>query len=274
MSNQPKVLVVGNKKGGAGKTTISIHMAGILKRYGARVLLIDQDTQRSSGDAHKLRGKLVGKHTFDYQYDPTPLERDGVLAKGAGYDFVIVDTPPGTAEADGDKTVIRPETLNSFTASDLVVIPTQMDRTDIQSVFNYMTICANHLARLKARGISPDRRAIVVPNCLHTNWSYKDERRIIEKAVSRADDGRGVISIATVPVLQYRQYSKTQWVGKTAADLDHDRARYLLEKTVYENILAELGLGDPRPKKEIKLADQYYSQTVVRIYGGTNTNVA
>lgn len=274
MRNQPKILVVGNKKGGAGKTTVSIHMAGILKRYGAKVLLIDQDTQRSSGDAHKLRGKLVGTHTFDYQYDPSPLEREAVLEKGAGFDFVIVDTPPGTAEAEGDKTVIRPETLNSFTAADLVVIPTQMDRTDIQSVFNYMTICANHLARLKARSIGPERKAIVVPNCLHTNWSYKDERRIIEKAVLRADDGRGVISIASVPILQYRQYSKTQWVGKTAADLDHDRARYLLEKTVYEDILTELGIADPRPKKEVKLADQYYSQTIVRIYGGAGAHVA
>ena len=53
MSAQPKtprVIVVGNEKGGAGKSTIALHLTAALLHTGARVGVIDLDLrQRSIG---------------------------------------------------------------------------------------------------------------------------------------------------------------------------------------------------------------------------------
>ncbi|HQP21176.1 MAG TPA: division plane positioning ATPase MipZ, partial [Phenylobacterium sp.] len=38
---QPKVIVVGNEKGGAGKSTLAIHLATALLHGGARVSVLD-----------------------------------------------------------------------------------------------------------------------------------------------------------------------------------------------------------------------------------------
>jgi len=279
MGDQPKVIVVGNKKGGVGKSTVTIHLAGTLHRYGKKVLIIEQDTQGTVADALKMRMKYVGDPSFGYHFQTSKLIREDVLRIGAGYDFVIVDTPPGTAKDGSEesdsahqtpgaaKAAIRPETLYSFTAADLIVIVTKLDRYDLQSVWNYMNICAGHLAHLKKAGVSPDRKAVVVPNNLETGWSYKQERRVIERQTEKCDAGRGIMCMASTPILQYRPYSKLQWAGKTAADLKNDRARYLIEKTFFEDVLSKLGVEDPRSEADKKLANKYRDQSILKIYG-------
>ena len=41
--SQPKVIVVGNEKGGAGKSTLAIHIATALLHSSARVSVLDLD---------------------------------------------------------------------------------------------------------------------------------------------------------------------------------------------------------------------------------------
>ncbi|MDE2355185.1 MAG: tetraacyldisaccharide 4'-kinase, partial [Alphaproteobacteria bacterium] len=43
MSGRAKVIVVGNEKGGAGKSTVSTHVAVALLHEGARVGVVDLD---------------------------------------------------------------------------------------------------------------------------------------------------------------------------------------------------------------------------------------
>ena len=45
---QASVIVVGNEKGGAGKSTIAIHTAVALLHGGARVAVIDLDLRQQS----------------------------------------------------------------------------------------------------------------------------------------------------------------------------------------------------------------------------------
>lgn len=49
-----KTVVVTNRKGGVGKTTISTHLAGALANFGQRTLLIDTDAQGHSSLAFNL----------------------------------------------------------------------------------------------------------------------------------------------------------------------------------------------------------------------------
>ena len=42
---QPKIIALVNQKGGPGKTTITMHLAGTLARRGFKVLVVDADPQ-------------------------------------------------------------------------------------------------------------------------------------------------------------------------------------------------------------------------------------
>src|SRR5512135_199323 len=44
----PRVIVVGNEKGGSGKSTVAIHIAIALMKSGASVATIDLDSRQSS----------------------------------------------------------------------------------------------------------------------------------------------------------------------------------------------------------------------------------
>ena len=44
----PKVIVVGNEKGGAGKSTLAIHLATALMHSGARLSVLDLDLRQQS----------------------------------------------------------------------------------------------------------------------------------------------------------------------------------------------------------------------------------
>src|SRR5687767_3878944 len=45
---EPRVIVVGNEKGGAGKSTIAVHLTTALLYGGAKIALLDLDLRQSS----------------------------------------------------------------------------------------------------------------------------------------------------------------------------------------------------------------------------------
>jgi chromosome partitioning protein len=107
-----------NQKGGAGKTTLSIHMAAALARGGARVLLVDADPQGSALDWSALR---QGEPAFPVIGLPKPVLHREVPTLAAGYDHVLIDGPPQVADI----------TRSAIMASDLVVIPVQPSPFDV-----------------------------------------------------------------------------------------------------------------------------------------------
>jgi chromosome partitioning protein len=131
--NQPKVIVVGNEKGGAGKSTIAVHLATALLHGKASVAIIDLDLRQSSmGRFFANRAAWIAGNKADL---PQPLVRhaseDGValaiadaetqmtaFAKAyasakADADFVIIDTP------GGDTVLSR----SAHALADLIVTP-------------------------------------------------------------------------------------------------------------------------------------------------------
>jgi chromosome partitioning protein len=92
-----RVIVVGNEKGGAGKSTIAVHLAVALLHEGARVAVLDLDQrQQSMGHFFTNRARWVGANAADL---PLPLAIgetagvDAALNLAASCDFAIVDTP-------------------------------------------------------------------------------------------------------------------------------------------------------------------------------------
>jgi chromosome partitioning protein len=99
-----RVIVVGNEKGGAGKSTIAIHLAVALLHEGARVAVLDLDLRQQSFAhffANRARWSAANDATLP---QPRPLQAhdaagiDAALASCADQDFVVIDTPGADTE--------------------------------------------------------------------------------------------------------------------------------------------------------------------------------
>lgn len=113
-------MIVGvlNQKGGVGKTTLSVNLAGCLARIGARVLLIDADPQGSALDWAAARQEAP---LFSVVGFPRPTIHKEIAQLGQGYDHIIIDGPPRVTDL----------ARSAIMASDIVVIPVQPSPYDI-----------------------------------------------------------------------------------------------------------------------------------------------
>ena len=104
-----------NQKGGVGKTTLALHLAGEWARRGKRVTLIDADPQGSALDWSQQRVREGGSRLFGV----VGLARDTLHREAPeiarNVDHVIIDGPPRIAA------LMR----SALLAADLVLIPVQ-----------------------------------------------------------------------------------------------------------------------------------------------------
>jgi chromosome partitioning protein len=125
-----KTLALLARKGGAGKTTLAIHLAVIAARAGKRVLLVDTDPQRSAAAWWRSRPADVPELV---ECDATKLAPVLAAAEEAGVDLVVVDSRP-SVEAD---------TGAVAKLADLVLIPTRPAILDLRAIAETVRVVTN-----------------------------------------------------------------------------------------------------------------------------------
>lgn len=151
---QQSIVAIANQKGGVGKTTTAVNLAGELARYGRRVLLIDCDPQGNAttslgiakrsldlttydvimglagpGDAIRPTGRAgydiipASEHLAGAMVELTAVDRrewrlsDALGQLDQRYDRVLIDCPPSLGLL----------TLNALCAAGRVLIPLQCE---------------------------------------------------------------------------------------------------------------------------------------------------
>jgi chromosome partitioning protein len=112
------IISVLNQKGGVGKTTLSVNIAGQLAAEGARVLLLDADPQGSSLDWAAAREDE--SHFAVLGLPRATLHKD-IGKFTADYDHIIIDGPPRVTDL----------ARSAIMAADLVLIPVQPSPYDV-----------------------------------------------------------------------------------------------------------------------------------------------
>ena len=150
----PSIVALVNQKGGPGKTTLAMCLAGELARRGHRVLVADTDPQRTasrwaaSAPASKpFPARVVGTSGVADRL------RDELRSQIPHYDFIVVDCPPS---ADS------PISRSALLVADLAIVPVVPSPPDLWAGLAIRQVIAGVAETrpgLKARIVVNQRKA-------------------------------------------------------------------------------------------------------------------
>lgn len=124
MAGAAQVVTIAQQKGGAGKTTLAIHLAIQWSRAGRKVAVLDIDPQQSLSRWGSLRRDKLGL------VEPQIVTATGWRTAGEvdklsrSHDLVVIDSPPHT----------ETEARVAVRAASLVVVPVQPSVMDLWAV--------------------------------------------------------------------------------------------------------------------------------------------
>jgi len=190
------VISFANPKGGAGKTTSALLLAGELAVKGARVAIIDADPERWISQWGRLPGKPATIDIIADVTEDTIVDHIESAAKKA--QFVIVDLE-GTASL---------MVANAVGMSDLVIIPAQGASMDAKGAAKTIKLIRNQ-ERMTRRSI------------LHSILLTRTSAAIASRALRNVRDqlDKAGIDIFSTSIVERAAYRDIFDFGGTLADL-------------------------------------------------------
>lgn len=128
-----KVVTIAQQKGGAGKTTIAVHVAVALVQRGYRVALIDVDPQGSLTKWHYIREERFGEGNTGITFAALSGWRvaNEVARLRRTHDIVLIDSPPH----------VESEARTAIRHADQIIIPVQPSPTDLWATMATVELC-------------------------------------------------------------------------------------------------------------------------------------
>ena len=126
------------QKGGAGKTTVSIHLAVLAMQRDIASCIIDCDPQQSATGWYEERSDSDPPVVDGYQPEGRRLDQTGTLARmlrvaeNDEYDMAIIDTAPHAAGAIGE----------AARAADFCIVPCRPAILDLKAIGKTIEILA------------------------------------------------------------------------------------------------------------------------------------
>ncbi|MCH4158710.1 MAG: AAA family ATPase [Bifidobacterium minimum] len=236
-----RVIAMCNQKGGVGKTTSAINIAGTLSQYGRRVLVVDFDPQGAATVGLGINANTVESTVYTVLFDPTidprtvichtdfenidvlPANIDlsaaeiqlvtevgreqilaGVLRRVRDdYDVIIIDCQPSLGLL----------TVNALTAADGVIIPVAAEFFALRGV----ALLMQSIEKVQSR-INPDLRVYGVLVTMYTRTLHSQEvlqriheafqNKVLHTVISRSiklPDS----TVAAAPITVYAPTHKT-----------------------------------------------------------------
>ena len=132
-----KIISIANRKGGVGKTTLSILLAtSLATKKGLKVCLLDTDSQKSA-----LNRRLIEKSQNEEAEAPYPIEHVypkyltmELKYRSEEYDVILIDVPRLT---DSEKDT---EVVTAIVHCDTVIIPTTAAEMDVVATNDFLKI--------------------------------------------------------------------------------------------------------------------------------------
>lgn len=208
-----RIIVVANLKGGVGKSTIAINLASALASSGARVVIIDADSQGTSSfweTQGQLPAKAQAMPLDDGESEPSfftrlfqsGAARERVRIEGwkqavtsANADFIVIDCPPHVGLA----------TRTAISIADLVLVPVTASTADFAATAPAMRLIAS------ARKLRGKPKCLLVPSKIDRNTATG---RNIELILRRF--GEGVAPAVSQRVAYADSIAFGKWVGDYA----------------------------------------------------------
>ncbi|PHN07789.1 ParA family protein [Flavilitoribacter nigricans] len=147
-----KIIIVGNQKGGAGKSTVVSMVANALANapYQHKVLLVDADIQQSIikrrlGDVRFIEGvtpyEVVYKNIAQFQKDIKQLDQE--------YEYIIID-PPG--KLDVNLPADQQEVTKFLLYADHLFIPFAPGNYVVESTIDFLKVALQIKKVRKSKG--------------------------------------------------------------------------------------------------------------------------
>lgn len=209
----PHVLAVANQKGGCGKTTISMNVAGCLGRGGYRVLLIDADPQASAIQWRNNREE--SGLPFHVQAFPFPTIHRELPPQWeqAGYDLVLIDCPPGAATAINRTADI---TRSALLVSHAVLMPVRPTPLDYQASATILPLLQD-VNFLRGQE-SPLQVYLILNGKPPTRTRLGQEARLAAERIFTAE---GInIRVMNTEICTRQAFAETPAAGKSVIDYD------------------------------------------------------